>query len=136
MMITSAEEFKRYVESEIEDENAKAFDPAPDDVWFDVLLKYPELSRDVVFNHTISVDVLERLCLCDDMHVRWEIAIKRRINRAIFEQLARDKSIIIRHRIACNPKAPEDILAQLAGDEDPIVSEAARKRIGLKSNRA
>ena len=130
-MITSAEDFKRYVESENEDENAKAFDPAPDEVWFDVLLKYPELSRDVVFNHTISLKVLERLCLCEDMHVRWEIAIKRRLNRAIFEQLACDKSVIVRHRIACNPKVPEDILAQLAGDEDPIVSEAARKRLVL-----
>ena len=134
MMITSAEDFKRYVESELDNENAKVFDPAADEVWFDVLLKYPELSRDVVFNHTISVEVLERLCLCEDMHVRWEIAIKRRINRAIFKQLALDKSTIVRHRIACNPKAPEDILVQLAGDEDPIVSEAARKRIDLKSN--
>ena len=104
-----------------------------DEVWFDVLLKYPELSRDVVFNHTISVEVLERLCLCEDMHVRWKIARKRRINRAIFDQLARDKSIIVRHRIACNPKAPEDILAQLAGNEDPIVSAAATKIIGLKT---
>lgn len=132
-MITSAEDFKRYAESENEDENAKAFNPAPDEVWFDVLLKYPELSRAVVFNHTISLKVLERLCLCEDMHVRWEIAIKRRLNRAIFEQLACDKSVIVRHRIACNPKAPEDILVQLSGDQDPIVSEAARKRVALKN---
>jgi hypothetical protein len=69
----------------------------------------------------------EALSIHEDMHVRWEVAIKRRINRAIFQQLARDKSIIVRHRIACNPKAPEDILLQLTMDKDPLL-QRQRKR--------
>lgn len=130
-MITSAEEFKRYIESENEEENVKALDSASDEVWFDILLKYPNLSRDVVFNHTISIEVLERLSLSDDTNVRWNIAMKRRINRVIFERLARDKNISVRHRIACNPKVPADILLMLSTDNDPIVAEAAKKRISL-----
>lgn len=78
----------------------------------------------------------EALSIHEDMHVRWEVAIKRRINRAIFQQLARDKSIIVRHRIACNPKAPEDILLQLTMDKDPIVAQAAKKKLSLNSGLA
>jgi hypothetical protein len=48
MMITSAEEFKQYIESESEEENGKALDSAPDEVWFDVLLKYP-LCHEMLF---------------------------------------------------------------------------------------
>lgn len=130
-MITSAEEFKQYIESESEEENGKALDSAPDEVWFDVLLKYPHLSRDVVFNHTISIEVLERLSLSEDMNVRWNVAMMRRISRVIFERLAGDENISVRHRIACNPKVPADILLMLSTDNDPIVAEAAKKRISI-----
>ena len=57
--------------------------------------------------------------------------MKRRINRVIFERLAQDENISVRHRIACNPKAPADILVQLSTDNDPIVAEAAKKRLAL-----
>ena len=130
-MITSAEEFKQYIESESEEENGKALDSASDEVWFDVLLKYPHLSRDVVFNHTISIEVLERLSLSDDMNVRWKVAMMRRISRVIFERLALDENIGVRHRIACNPKVSADILMKLSTDNDPIVAEAAKKRISI-----
>lgn len=135
-MIASAEEFKRYIESKNDEDNSRALDSASDEVWFYILSKYPELSRDVVFNHTISVEVLERLSLSDDMNVRWNVAMKRRINRTIFERLACDENVSVRHRIACNPKAPEDILLQLSTDRDPIVAEAAKKRLSLNSGSA
>ncbi|WLG42750.1 hypothetical protein [Pseudomonas sp. FP1740] len=128
-MIGSAEDFKRYIESEIETERAKGHDMASDEVWFDVLSKYPELSREVVANNTISIEVLERLSLTEDASVRWDVAMKRRINRATFERLACDQDVSVRHRIACNPKVPSDILAQLALDEDEMVSAAAKKRL-------
>ncbi|WP_153099845.1 hypothetical protein [Paraburkholderia hayleyella] len=128
-MIHSAEEFKQYVESDNEDEFLKSREAASDDVWFDVLSKYPELSRQVAFNSSISVHVLERLSESRDSEVRWDVATKRRISRTTFERLAHDIDASIRHRIACNPKVPEDILVQLASDEDELVSEAAKKRL-------
>jgi hypothetical protein len=128
-MINSAEEFKRYIQSKNEVERAKAEDAASDEVWFEILLKYPELARQVVANNTISVEVLERLSLIDDAVVRWDVAMKRRINRATFERLACDGDIKVRHRIACNPKVPKAILAKLVADEDEMVSAAAKKRL-------
>ncbi|WP_074171346.1 hypothetical protein [Caballeronia temeraria] len=128
-MIHSAEEFKRYVESDDEDEFMKSREAAADNVWFDVLTKYPELSRQVAFNSTISLSVLERLSESEDSEVRWDVATKRRISRPIFERLAHNSDSSVRHRIACNPKVPADILLQLAADEDELVVEAARKRL-------
>lgn len=128
-MIHSAEEFKRYVESDNEDEFLESRGAASDNVWFDVLSKYPELSRQVAFNNSISVHVLERLSESSDSEVRWDVATKRRISRTTFERLAHDIDASVRHRIACNPKVPEDILVQLASDEDELVSEAAKKRL-------
>ncbi|MEH0869063.1 hypothetical protein [Serratia liquefaciens] len=128
-MINSAEEFKRYVESDNEDEFLKSREAASDEVWFDVLSKYPELSRQVAFNSSISVHVLERLSESSDSEVRWDVAIKRRISRTTFERLAYDIDASVRHRIACNPKLPKDILARLSSDEDGLVSEAAKKRL-------
>ncbi|WP_350616344.1 hypothetical protein [Pseudomonas sp. HY7a-MNA-CIBAN-0227] len=128
-MINSAEEFKRYIQSDNEIERAKAEDIASDEVWFEVLSKYPELARQIVANNTISVEVLDRLSLTEDATVRWDIAMKRRINRPTFERLAFDRDTKVRHRIACNPKVPKDILAKLVTDKDEMVSAAAKKRL-------
>lgn len=128
-MINSADDFKCYAESENEIENAKIHEAATEEVWLEVISKYPELSQLVVTNGSISSDVLERLSLCDDVDVRWGVAMKRRINRSTFERLAADKSVMVRHRIACNPKVPGDLLVLLARDEDEMIAEAARKRL-------
>jgi hypothetical protein len=73
--------------------------------------------------------VLEKLSLSDDVDVRWDVAMKRRINRSTFERLATDKSVVVRHRIACNPKTPKDLLTLLATDKDDMIAEAAKKRL-------
>jgi hypothetical protein len=36
---------------------------------------------------------------------------------------------MVRHRIACNPKTPKDLLTLLATDEDDMIAEAAKKRL-------
>jgi hypothetical protein len=100
-------------------------------MWFDILSKYPDLARQVAFNNTISMSVLEKLSDSEDSEVRWNVATKRRINRLIFERLAHDSDSSIRHRIACNPKVPADILTQLASDDDELVAEAAKKRLKI-----
>lgn len=128
-MISSADEFKHYSESKNEIENAKTNEVATEEVWLDVISRYPELSRLVVANGSISTDVLEKLSLSDDVDVRWHVAMKRRINRSTFERLATDKSVMVRHRVACNPKTPRDLLNLLATDEDDLIAEAAKKRL-------
>ncbi|WP_175814588.1 hypothetical protein [Burkholderia diffusa] len=128
-MIHSADEFKRYSQSEDDDEFSKIYDLASDEVWLEVLSTYPELSRYVALNHTISIKILERLSMSENREVRWEVATKRRISRIIFERLARDEDSSVRQRIACNPKAPEDILTLLASDTDELVAEFAKERL-------
>ncbi|MGY2442971.1 hypothetical protein [Pseudomonas sp. SDO52101_S400] len=129
LMINSADDFKCYAESKNEIENARINEAATEEVWLEVVSKYPELSRLVVANGSISTDVLERLSLSDDVDVRWDVAMKRRINSSTFERLATDKSVVVRHRIACNPKVPEDLLILLAEDENEMIAEAAKKRL-------
>jgi len=128
-MISSADDFKCYAESKDEIENAKINEVATEEVWLEIISKYPKLSRLVVENGSISTDVLERLSLSDDVDVRWDVAMKRRLNRSTFERLATDNSVMVRHRIACNPKVPKDLLTLLAADEDEMIAEAAKKRL-------
>ncbi|WP_175815485.1 hypothetical protein [Burkholderia diffusa] len=130
MKIQTAEEFKRYAESDEDVEFSKAQWSASDDVWFSVLEKYPELSRSVAFNNTISMSVLDRLSVSDDWITRCDVAMKRRISRGIFERLSVDPESAVRKRIALNPKVPEDILARLANDADESVAEVAKERLG------
>ena len=130
-MISSAEEFKLCVESDNENERIKAYGSASEEVWIEILRKYPELSRKVAFNSTISVVILELLSQSDDEEVRWDIAMKRSLNRLTFERLANDNNPSVRHRIACNTKTPQDILAKLSLDEDKMISGAAKKRLKL-----
>lgn len=130
MKIKTAEEFKRYAESDEDAEFSKTQWPASDDVWFSVLEKYPELSRSVAFNNTISMGVLDRLSVSGDWVTRCDVAMKRRISRDIFEKLSMDPDSAVRKRIALNPKVPGDILARLANDVDESVAEAAKERLG------
>lgn len=128
-MIRTPEEFKFYLESEDEREHAKANDSASDEVWFAILEKYPELAREVALNKTLPMSVLERLSINKSVEVRWGVAMKRGIGKPIFDRLARDPNATVRHRIACNPKAPHDVLELLSFDHDELVSAAARKRL-------
>ncbi|QRR05245.1 hypothetical protein FPJ27_01950 [Burkholderia sp. MS455] len=130
MKIQSVEEFKRYAESGDDEEFAKTQWEASDDLWFAVLEEYPELSRSVAFNNTISINVLERLSASNDWMTRCDVAMKRRISRSIFDRLSLDNEPAVRRRIALNPKVPRDILTRLATDEDESVAGAAKERLG------
>lgn len=117
-MISSAEEFKRYVESDNEDKHIKAHESAPEEIWIEILRKHPDLSRQVAFNSTISLTILELLSQSGNVEVRWDTAMKKRLNRSIFERLSNDTSPSVRHRIAYNSKTPQELLVKLSPDED------------------
>ncbi|WP_141685051.1 hypothetical protein [Burkholderia stabilis] len=131
MKIKSADEFKVYAESENANEFAKVYEESTDEVWVEVLLKYPALSRLVAANNTNSMNVMNYLSRSGDWMTRCDVATKRRISREIFERLASDVHPGVRQAIACNPKVPEDILAGLVDDVDNLVAEAAKERLRL-----
>ena len=126
-MIYTPEEFKILCENE--EDTTHANQAASSEVWIDVLNKYPQLARCVAANKTIPDDIIDRLSKSNDLDIRWKIATKRKLNRAIFERLAADTDPTIRHRIACNPKTPSDILLFLSKDPDSMVALAATRKL-------
>jgi len=130
--IHSAEEYKTFAESDDENEFSKTSGTASEEVWMDVLLKYPNLARHVVFNNSTSIRVLERAIEVGDVWTRFDVAMKRRISRDIFDKLSNDPDATVRARIALNPKVPADILDKLCRDEDPLVSNAANEKWAMK----
>ncbi|WP_445659097.1 hypothetical protein [Achromobacter sp. NCFB-sbj8-Ac1-l] len=127
MKIKSAEEFKKFSDSKSDIEMTRW--AAADEVWIAVLEKYPNLSRIVALNRTISLPILIRLSKSNDWLTRCDVAMKRRITPSMFHALSRDPEPAVRKRIALNPKAPLDVLQILADDQDKTVSDAAKERL-------
>ena len=132
--ISSAEEYKAFAESDDENQFSKTFGTASEEVWTDILTKYPNLARHVVFNNSVSIGVLELAIDVGDVWTRFDVAMKRRISRRIFDKLSADKDASVREQIALNPKVPEDILKKLCMDEDTMVSSAAKEKWTMKYN--
>jgi hypothetical protein len=129
-MIVSAEEFVRLRSSENhEDYHRAATEEAPADVWIAVITRFPDMRRWVAHNKTVSLDVLRLLAADPDVEVRGGVAMKRKLDRALFEQLSRDGSAPVRAAIARNAKTPPDILARLSTDAIEFVRDAAAERI-------
>jgi hypothetical protein len=132
-MIESAEEFVRLRCSQQRDEYRRAaHEPAPIGVWEEVIARFPEMRVWVVQNKTVPAEVLELLIHDRDPRVRSAIAEKRKLTRKLFDRLLDDSDASVRARLACNAKAPQDVLVRLASDPDPIVSSAARERLGAR----
>ncbi|MFK0313325.1 hypothetical protein ACIQUF_19095 [Pseudomonas sp. NPDC090233] len=126
-MITNAIEFKEICEG---GSNTNfAHQQAPEEIWLEILNRYPELDTAVASNKTIPDSIIELLSISDDVNVRWRIALKRRLSRSAFDRLAIDKDASVRQRIACNPKVPIDILRQLTQDDDEMVADSAKKKL-------
>jgi len=129
-MITTAKEFIALNESDDPEEKYRAtHDSASENVWLDVLDKYPDAAFWVIHNKTIPVSILRILAKSTDPHIRWAVASKRKLDRELFEELARDEDEDVRRQIAYNKKTPHDILINLAKDLNESVAEVARNRL-------
>jgi hypothetical protein len=133
-MIESAEEFVRLRTSTIPEEYRRAaHEAAAEGVWDDVLERFPEMTEWVIHNKTVPLDILRRLSTSPDSRVRWSVAIKRKLDRALFEALAQDEDENVRHAIVWNRKTPPDIVEKLASDSSLFVATAAQEKIALRS---
>lgn len=132
-MINSAEEFVTLRTSERPEEQWRAaHEPASDEVWIEVIDRYPDMRWWVAHNKTISLFILDMLSLNDDLLVRAQVATKRKLSTALFSRLAGDSDASVRLRIAYNPKVPINILEQLTLDQDEEVARIAKKRLELR----
>jgi hypothetical protein len=130
-MIRSADEFVSLRTSELPAEYLRAaHDSAPNEVWLDVIERFPEMRRWGAQNKTVPVEVLTALASDSDPHVRLMEAMKNKLTNELFALLAADQDDAVRARIAYNKNVPVEILKRLAEDQSPIVAAAARTRLG------
>ena len=124
-MIESADQFIYLRTSEdINLYQRAANEPATDEIWKEIIEKYPEMRVWVAYNKTIPLSILEILSHDEDSRVRHAVAMKRKSGQDILQRLAKDSDESVRLRVALNPKTPKIVLEQLLNDKwDQIVEE-------------
>lgn len=124
--IASAEEFVRLRSSDSADEQRRAtHDPAAEEVWLDVIDRFPDYRTWVAHNKTVPLAILKTLSRDRAPEVRFAVAMKRKLDADLFETLSRDTDDGVRARIALNRKTPEHIVTRLLSDVSELVREAA-----------
>lgn len=106
-----------------------AREEAPQEVWLEVIKRFPEMRRWVAHNKTVPVEVLEVLSRDPDAEVRWRVATRRKLPEAIQLRLADDEDSSVRRSLACNARATRAVLRVLAEDAEPPVREKAKERL-------
>lgn len=129
-MIESADQFVLLRTSEeIELYQRAANEPAMEDVWQEVIKKYPDMKIWVARNKTISLKILEMLSQDENADVRCAVAMKRKSSPDILHRLAQDPNESVRLRVALNPKTPKVVLEQLLHDKWFRIIEEIRSRV-------
>jgi hypothetical protein len=128
--ISSAEEFVRLSSSEIPEEyNLASWGSASDEVWLEMIQKFPDYTRWVAFNKSISLEIIRILATHPDDDVRWFIAAKRKSPPDVLWMLAKDQFDSVRQRVAYNAKTPKEILEFLLNDPWEDIRERVQKRL-------
>ena len=133
-MIQSAEEFVELRTSENPELYTRAAqETAPEEVWLDVITRFPEMRVWVAHNKTIQTAILKILATDSDWRVRHMVASKRKTEPVILEQLAKDIDEGVRLAVAKNPKTPLHILEMLVHDQWETIAKEAKERIEQNS---
>lgn len=104
-MISSAEHFVCLRESlDPVEYNQAARDSSTDEVWFDVISKFPDMTYWVAVNKTISENVIRFLSKNNDDRVRCAIAMKRKTPIDVLFDLMSDHSDLVKTAAYKNPK--------------------------------
>ncbi len=127
-MIKTAEEFRSLRLSDSPEEYRRAStDYATEDVWTEVIERFPELRIWVVHNKTVPLSILQVLVNDQDPAVRAAVARKRKVPSDILGQLARDPEGQVRLAVARNRSTPKAVLESLGSDPWDAISSAARR---------
>lgn len=123
-MITSAEEFiKLRLSEKMEEYHRAAHDAAPEEVWLNIIQKYPKMRKWVAHNKTVKGKILELLAEDKDWRVRVQVAERRAAGEELLMKLSRDINSSVRLAVVQNPKVPYDILMKLSDDPSKDVRE-------------
>jgi hypothetical protein len=132
VMIESADQFVLLRTSkDINLYERAANESATEEIWKEVIERYPEMRVWVAHNKTVPLNILEILSYDEDSAVRHAVAMKRKCGQdlGIMQRLSQDPEGTVRMRIALNPKTPRSILEQLLNDEWSNVAEEAKIRL-------
>ena len=131
-MIQSAEEYFNIIENGNDEDYERIFEESTDEIWLEIL-KRSDMEEHVIKNNIISPCILDALSGSQSEAIRFDVATKRRLLKKTFEKLGGDPCASVRHRVACNPKCPVEILKLMMDDRDMMVAEAATSRFLEKS---
>jgi hypothetical protein len=128
--VTSAEEFVSLRASERREDYLRAAHcSASNEVWLDVIKRFPEMRFWVAQNKTVAMEILFCLASDPDANVRTMVAMKHKLSKELMTLLANDVNSSVRQQIASNKKTPDEILRRLALDSSEIVAREARERL-------
>lgn len=131
-MINSAEEFVRLSSSDNPEEyNRAAHDEAGLSIWYDVINTYPDYKTWVIHNKTIPVEILELLAKDNNPEIRSEVARKRKINDVIFNLLANDIDVNVRHALICNTKLSKNKLSRIKVSDSEWLQKQLEEKLEL-----
>ena len=129
-MIRSASEFLALRSSRITEEYWRAaHDTASEEVWIELIEKYPDMRFWVAHNRTIPLRIIKMLSEDKDTNVRCRIADKHTTDPSILLALVHDREASVRMRVALNKKTPAHILRGLLNDEWDSIVAVAQKRL-------
>ncbi|MDR0786461.1 MAG: hypothetical protein LBG44_01105 [Gemmatimonadota bacterium] len=135
--VSSAEEYQALLEmSDRLPSGAAARIEAPEQVWFDVIARFPDLRYDVAHNKTVPISILRHLARDPDTRVRGKVAARRKTPPDVLAELACDPDEGVRARVAYNAKTPISVLEMLVNDPWEGASKRARERIASQIKEA
>lgn len=114
-MIQTPEAFVRLRTSQDPAEYGRAaHDEAPMAVWMALIAGWPDMREWVAHNKTVPLEVLRALAVDPRARVRRAVAVKRKLDRDLFERLAADADEGVLRALLHNAKVPTDIHAIVA----------------------
>ncbi|QYN22218.1 hypothetical protein [Amycolatopsis sp. DSM 110486] len=130
-MIESADEFVRLCRSLDPGEYRRAaLEEASEQVWMEIVDRYPEGRVGVALNKTIPLAVLEVLIDDPNARVRFMVAMKRKLTSGLLERLAQDAEESIRMRVALHKNTSRETLESLRYDPWHEIRATVEDRLG------
>lgn len=127
-VIRQAEDYIALLESDDVHEPSP-YDEAAEEVWLDIITRFPQAHRAVAHNKTTSETVNRKLYSVGDESVRSWLARVRRTPPDLLVAMASDPSSAVGAALTYHPKLPPEALARLLRHESEFVRGRANERV-------
>ena len=104
------------------------YEEATEEVWLDIVARFPEARNALAHNKTTSEAVIRALYAVGDEDVRSSLARVRRTPPDLLLRMASDPSSMVAAVLSHHPKLPPEALAELLRHESDFVRDRAQER--------